>query len=72
MTHKPFQLHKSADKQFYFTIVSPNHQVQMTSETYTRKGAARSGIFAVCKTLDPQLALIWEQLIDDKTVKPKK
>jgi uncharacterized protein YegP (UPF0339 family) len=40
-------LHRSKDKQFYFTVVASNGRVLVTSETYTRKRNALDGITAL-------------------------
>ena len=44
-----FNIHKSADGQFYFTITAKNGQVLVTSETYKQHASAMKGINAVKK-----------------------
>ncbi len=50
MKNPKAEIHKSKDGQFYFTIVSSNGQVQVTSETMTQKHNVTSGIWALIKT----------------------
>lgn len=42
-----FIIHKSKDKQFYFTVHSKNGYVVATSETYKTKGGAKKGIASI-------------------------
>jgi uncharacterized protein YegP (UPF0339 family) len=42
-----FNLHRSSDNQFYFTLRARNGRVLMTSETYKTKAMARKGIKSV-------------------------
>lgn len=43
-------IHKSENGQFYYTITSQNGEVLVTSETFTQKHNAESGIWALIKT----------------------
>lgn len=45
-------IHKSKDKQFYFTVTARNGRVLLTSETYKKKVSCRDGIEALLKSLD--------------------
>lgn len=42
-----FEIKKSENDQFYFVLKAPNHEVVLTSETYTTKQNAQHGIQAV-------------------------
>lgn len=42
-----FEIKKSGNDQFYFVLKAPNHEVILTSETYTSKQSAKNGIQAV-------------------------
>ena len=42
-----FVIYNSADGQIYFTLRASNHEVVLTSETYTSLSAAKNGIEAV-------------------------
>lgn len=47
-THQPtFVILTSDNQQLYFTLRASNHEVVLTSETYTSLSAAKSGIEAV-------------------------
>lgn len=46
-----FKIHRSADKQFYFTLCSKNNKVLLTSEMYKRKENSKKGINAICTAL---------------------
>jgi Uncharacterized conserved protein len=45
--HGWFMLRRSSDGQFYFNLEAPNDEVIATSEMYTTKSAAKSGIESV-------------------------
>ena len=44
-----FKIHRSEDRQFYFTLVARNGKVIMTSETYKRKLNSHIGIRAITR-----------------------
>lgn len=44
------KIHKSKDKQFYFTVTSSNGMVLATSETYKKKSSAVRGAKAAIRT----------------------
>ena len=46
-THPKFELKKSKDDQFYFNLTATNGQVIATSEMYTTKESAQTGIHSV-------------------------
>jgi len=41
------KIHKSKDKQWYFTVSATNGRVLVTSETYKRKANCKKGIAAL-------------------------
>ena len=43
-------IYKSENGQFYYTIISQNGEVLVTSETFTQKHNAEGGIWALIKT----------------------
>lgn len=64
----PFRIHRSKDKQFYFTIVSRNRQVLATSETYTRKTSCIKAIESISYNCEQA----WTALVPlyiDETIK---
>lgn len=42
-----FEINKSTDKQFYFTLVANNGEIIATSEMYTSKQSCRDSIIAM-------------------------
>jgi uncharacterized protein YegP (UPF0339 family) len=63
-------IHRSKNKQLYFTITAKNGRVLVTSETYKQKRSIRSAITAIRKVFKPFTeAKIIEQIIDH-TIKP--
>lgn len=48
-----FVIHHSADGQIYFNLRAPNHEIILTSETYTTLSSAKNGIESV-RTHSPQ------------------
>jgi uncharacterized protein YegP (UPF0339 family) len=63
-------LHRSKDKQFYFTVVASNGRVLVTSETYTRKRNALDGITALQFKIAEAIKK-GDAAIKDETKKPK-
>ena len=63
-----FIIHKSKDKQFYFTIVARNGKTLVTSETYTRKSNAISSMKIFMREI-AKAWKHWEYPITDKTKK---
>lgn len=43
-------IHKSENGEYYYTVISQNGEVLVTSETFTQKHNAESGIWALIKT----------------------
>lgn len=43
-------IYKSENGQFYYTVISQNGEVLVTSETFTQKHNAEGGIWALIKT----------------------
>jgi len=42
-----FEIKKSANGQFYFTLIAPNNEIIATSEMYTTKQNCQNGIESV-------------------------
>jgi uncharacterized protein len=42
-----FEIKRSKDSQFYFVLKAGNHEVILTSETYTTKASAQNGIASI-------------------------
>jgi uncharacterized protein YegP (UPF0339 family) len=61
-------IYKSENGQFYYTVISQNGEVLVTSETFTQKHNAEGGIWALIKTC----VKLWlksklgKQIIEDK------
>lgn len=43
-------IHKSENGEYYYTVISQNGEVLVTSETFTQKHNAESGIWGLIKT----------------------
>ena len=52
-----FEINKSTDGQFYFTLKAQNHEVIATSEMYTTKENCQNGINSV-KTNAPNATVV--------------
>lgn len=55
-TTDAFRLEEAADGTFYFNLVAPNNEIIGTSETYSSRGNARSGIDSVIENVGDYLA----------------
>lgn len=55
-----FEIKKSQDGQFYFTLIAPNNEIIATSEMYTTKQSCQNGIESVKENAPTAI-------IDDKT-----
>ncbi len=47
MASARFEIQRSSDAQFYFNLLAPNNEVILTSERYTAKASAQTGIDSV-------------------------
>ena len=52
-----FEIHKSDDEQFYFTLKAANEEIIATSEMYTTKQNCQNGIESV-KTNAPNAEIV--------------
>jgi uncharacterized protein YegP (UPF0339 family) len=46
-----FIIHRSTNKQFYYTLVARNGRIVMTSETYKRKGSCQKAISSMIRNV---------------------
>lgn len=55
MKRPKWRLQRSADDQFYFTLVAPNSETLLTSEMYTTKQNAKNGIKSIQSNVNAQI-----------------
>ena len=55
-----YHLKQSQDGQHYFVLVAANHQIILTSETYTTRNAAIDGIKAAIKAAMTATSTSWD------------
>jgi uncharacterized protein YegP (UPF0339 family) len=64
-------IHRSKNKQLYFTITAKNGRVLVTSETYKKKRGIIKGIASLLKNVNEVLEGDMGKLIVDHTIKPR-